>query len=836
MADLDMEQMREKLARMEIEIKERDSVIHDQNLLLRATTFVELLEHCYFNFSDKLHVERDPSAATGGTTSSVDKKIRPKRLERWHEFLDLRDTTFSFAKEVFQTENGEDQRRFTSQQGIREHAHLARDRVSSEIDIRLYHHDAVEPFVKEVLRQLIIVTSKGEEPGKPSTARVKLGLGKGMAFENHANTLTKVTGMDRKNASPTYADQLCVKHDDAGNEIAVAVIELKPPHKATKDLIAVGLHPMVIGDIASKRIQDASSSEDKFQRSADRFIAMVVTQTFSYMVESGISHGCIITGEVMIFLFIREDDPSTVFYYHADPIAEVKDELASSEAFPHQCTSIGQLASFCLMAHRAPLYDQQWRTRAAEQNPRWKISMHEALYEIPVQAAELERPTSAYTPRRQITDAFRASPIPLRLRECKPKLPGFYQDPDSDEDQDGEWDYHETPTKQRHGQQGKGKEVQNRSDHGTHAKESSRGTTKNYAYCTQQCLDGLRNRGGMDPGCPNYDVHPKGKDYCKHALTRPSLARLLRQQLAEDRDDYLLDLGLQGATGRLFKLTLASHGYTFVAKGTTRDFIADSKREARVYQHLKARQGKTIPVYLGNIDLVRPWIGGGLYISHMLLMSFAGQCVLRASGASNLGLIKDEAVRFDEECVQMGALHTDTMFPNIMWNEERKNIMFVDFDRTILFNVHRPPRAVVSSDEYRSVVGLWPSRKTQAAVTKERLVSVEEEPADPLITPSDKRAVPSSSRAFRSDDFAIWSDEAEEMTSPGKAMIEGREDGVQRKQDQNQYVEDDKENRLAPSNGDGDATEESRGKTGLKAVHKENVYYDTMQSPVETAT
>lgn len=81
---------------------------------------------------------------------------------------------------------------------------------------------------------------------------------------------------------------------------------------------------------------------------------MVVTQTYSYMANSGISHGYIVTGEIMILLFIQEHEPENVYFYYADPRAEVELERRTSSDFPYECTSVAQLVSFCVMAHGVP--------------------------------------------------------------------------------------------------------------------------------------------------------------------------------------------------------------------------------------------------------------------------------------------------------------------------------------------------------------------------------------------------------------------------------------------------------------------------------------------------
>ena len=100
----------------------------------------------------------------------------------------------------------------------------------------------------------------------------------------------------------------------------------------------------------------------------------------------------------------------------------------------------------------------------------------------------------------------------------------------------------------------------------------------------------------------------------------------MSRQLAEDPDNGCEPLGKQGARGTLFRLTLEWYRYTFVAKGTVKAFEAKLKREGLVYQHLDEVQGELVPVYPGNISLVRPYLlGFRVRIVHMLFMSWGGE-------------------------------------------------------------------------------------------------------------------------------------------------------------------------------------------------------------------
>jgi hypothetical protein len=85
-------------------------------------------------------------------------------------------------------------------------------------------------------------------------------------------------------------------------------------------------------------------------------------------------------------------------------------------------------------------------------------------------------------------------------------------------------------------------------------------------YCTQACLLGLAQRRPLDEACPNISAHRALGPSGHHSLDRKTLAQLMLCQLAEDPDNGCKPLGKQGARGALFRLTLDTYGYTFVAK------------------------------------------------------------------------------------------------------------------------------------------------------------------------------------------------------------------------------------------------------------------------------
>jgi predicted Ser/Thr protein kinase len=133
----------------------------------------------------------------------------------------------------------------------------------------------------------------------------------------------------------------------------------------------------------------------------------------------------------------------------------------------------------------------------------------------------------------------------------------------------------------------------------------------------------------------------------------------------------------------LFKLTLESRGYTFVAKGTVEAFVPKLKHEARIYHHLAGTQGDLIPVYLGGISLARTYfLDFGVRITFMLLMSWTGEWA-ETESISSMGLDLDvEKARAAGELRDRGVEHRDMRPPNVLWNHENKRVMLVDFERS----------------------------------------------------------------------------------------------------------------------------------------------------------
>jgi hypothetical protein len=120
----------------------------------------------------------------------------------------------------------------------------------------------------------------------------------------------------------------------------------------------------------------------------------------------------------------------------------------------------------------------------------------------------------------------------------------------------------------------------------------------------------------------------------------------MSRQLTENPDNGCVPLGKQGACGALFRLTLESYRYTFVAKGTVPAFTAKLKHECLICRHLDKVEGELIV--------------------HMLLMSWAGE---QARKDLMLAIGRDLAAETSGAVIKMlnrGVEHRDIRPPNAM--------------------------------------------------------------------------------------------------------------------------------------------------------------------------
>ncbi|KAI9795047.1 MAG: hypothetical protein M1816_000069 [Peltula sp. TS41687] len=238
-------------------------------------------------------------------------------------------------------------------------------------------------------------------------------------------------------------------------------------------------------------------------------------------------------------------DPSTLYYHWVDIQAAAGPGLP----FDHRLTAVGIVTAFArLAALHGPALGSRWRSWAWSILPDWRVDDDVILANV--------------TPSPKAKSSARPSSPPYqgRTRPHLSILPRQTQELSDDED-----------------------------DPMHHPKPSAPGPTGSKG--AHQTASNPR-RGKL-----NAKEKPQTRSFCissmlaGHFIDRASLTQLLEHQLWEDTDDSGFEsLDRSGWAGALFRVTLVSYGYTFVAKGTVRPLIPVLRKEAHIYRCLDWRR------------------------------------------------------------------------------------------------------------------------------------------------------------------------------------------------------------------------------------------------------
>ncbi|CAK7243651.1 MAG: hypothetical protein STHCBS139747_005177 [Sporothrix thermara] len=518
-------------------------------------------------------------------------------------------------------------------------------------------------------------------------------------------------------------------------------------------------------------VESTRSLEDKDRnevRHRQSYFAYALTQTYHYMLVSGMAYGYIATGETLTVLHIPEDDP-TCLLYHASVFPAPT--LSEAAALPDLVTAappltgndpidtdailrlpVSRLSSLCVLAYE---------TDNTIRDPRWTAYALQRLVPFP------QKPRSGNT-------------VDLRS-----SLGRRRRDDDDDDDNDNDSGNGDGSDNGSGGDSGdeSGSDRSRRRTLQPQSTGSLRGRNKarvpsplkhtlsaqgharntlgcgtdfsqqdahdagcyirkpTLPYCTQGCLRSLTQDGPLDPRCPNVALHAGGQTLRgdardepvvgKHPITAHKLQELIRQQLlrAPEYDaECLYGAGFGGAIGHLFKLSATGYGYTFVAKAVQRQHRRRLRHEARIYAEMQVHQGRLIPVCLGLIGLAAPYPLQEHFrvVTHMLLLSYSGVSVWKvhkqyeeaaAAAAAAAAVTEAQLAKggpssnkpqpqphphpqqlplplpwgdrdIDTETRKIlstlqssGLVENDNNCANVLWCDENKRVMKIDFDR-----------------------------------------------------------------------------------------------------------------------------------------------------------
>ncbi|KAL8707807.1 MAG: hypothetical protein Q9220_007214 [cf. Caloplaca sp. 1 TL-2023] len=684
-------------------IKELEAQLARFQLTNQPTTLDEYLENHHNLIFSQFRVETNPRLTTRGTITKPDGRLCPNFLKPWTQFPAKRQAHFRDIHQAWNPDDGP-VRALSNLVALRDIASQEQGSIRSEEDLKVYHRSVVERSVERVIK----ATSALDSP---------MGgyrdLDRGIQFHNQANVLrdgeeevedrrkeaaqrNKGKGVAQKKNSrydqiPRNADQYCITSaDDAARLILIE--EFKAPHKLTHQFLSAILGENRKEQLDVLAIRDCLTISNDPEQSryddAEKLVASAATQTYAYMLPAGLAYGCIVTGEAIVFLHIAENDPHTLLYHLTIPSLEVAP--VSGQALNYGLTAVAQMATFAIMAFRSRPRTQDWKDDAVKTSETWNVDY--AAVERALKTPKEERRKSP------IPSAFKGGRLPLLFRshQTRSRRNDDNDGNDSDDDKPGRDRDHNSDNAHDDTSDGSpeppspSKSRSDRRREGDHSRggqgSSTRDAQQVSQYCTQACLLGMVRRSVVDEKCPNVASHPRNKKVSDlHLIGPKKFRKLVHSQVAVTLDKNITDLRIHGARGMLFKITLESHGYVFVGKGTVEVFVPDIKHEGRIYQRLKSLQGTDIPVYLGNIDMERKWYDYRLCILHMLLLSYGGTPVQSLDD-----LMYTQVDDFRKQLQRVGIRHGDLERSNMLWNDELQRLLFIDFERSVVLRRAKP--------------------------------------------------------------------------------------------------------------------------------------------------
>ncbi|KAL4924395.1 uncharacterized protein BDV17DRAFT_213208 [Aspergillus undulatus] len=652
----------------------------------RHTTFMELMRYSHNLLSRQLRVET-PSRSTSGKIPLPTGKYCPTRLEYWSDCSTQLSALYRSVYRYFVLESGDTPRLFPpllELEGLRRRTDIP---LSCEEELRHYERLAVEDHVRDIITELC----------KLPAARDEFGLGNGIQFSSHTNSLSKTEVSEVIASQPSSIpdpkpDQYCIHRVDSNVPTIVTSVEYKPPHKLPVATLRMGLHPMDLWKAMVKSNKIPTSQEAKLKYNAERLACSAIVQEYHVMIQEGLEYSYVTNGIARVLLRVPQENPSTLYYFFCDPNSELDPEVDDTSQLLR--TSVARTLCLCLLAFRSPTRSQEWCESARKDLGVWTTSFDHTYSQIPEaerqaiphsDSTTLEFPSpesgSAYVPSSPPVSPTASKVTTRSQASCAPPATQRRsQSPDSS----GSDTNHATGRKRNISQVTSSSSPSAQAaarQYGTSNNQGSQSRRRDSQFCTQRCLLGLQTGGILDDCCPNVMLHRQSNNDLQHPTSSGGLVDSLKAQLDENID-RCIPLGSCGAYGAPFKLTCATYGYTVIGKGTTSGLWKEVSREAQVYQLLRKAQGSAVPVFLGTIDLAKTYfLHGAGAIRHMLVMGWGGESTATMELAPWL---RQEIRRSNKEIKALGIVHEDLRRDNILWNKELGRALIIDFHRSAL--------------------------------------------------------------------------------------------------------------------------------------------------------
>ncbi|XXH05274.1 hypothetical protein Hte_011699 [Hypoxylon texense] len=259
--------------------------------------YIEASHHSVFT---DLTVESNKDLTSTGSIPPPTDKVCRTSLEPWPDFVKQQCTTLGILYDELpaDTKTVFENRTFLEGVGRR----MSNKPISDDKTLEYFLHTCVEEPLKEEKK-----------------VKDEFKLGNGIIFENHVHAFRDAADevINRQASPPSPAppqtpvqpaqgrgfsqirpDQICVYQANEHPSGRTMLYRLTPLH------LCAGLHRMdIYKDIANRKtIPTADETKAKFLNDSEMLAASALTQTYHYMIESGLQYGLLTTGETIVFL------------------------------------------------------------------------------------------------------------------------------------------------------------------------------------------------------------------------------------------------------------------------------------------------------------------------------------------------------------------------------------------------------------------------------------------------------------------------------------------------------------------------------------------------------
>ncbi|KID73435.1 Protein kinase-like domain protein, partial [Metarhizium brunneum ARSEF 3297] len=666
---------------------------------VRPTNFDEFVLQCHNLYREPKVA--DLSLSTTGTIPLPKRKYCPTQLVPWHDGPSLLQAVYDSVRRHLRSGDDAAQRVFPPLIALKEIQRRAMSQpISSEQGLLFYDRFTREHHIRDIIAQLREIPA----------AREEFNLGDGIEFESHINALEQPDTIEELPKPPTtinkpIADVFCITRVDGKARDVTLTCEQKPPHKLPLETIRAGLRPMDLWEEMVNSNKIPADPTEKLKYNATRLVCSALVQTYHVMMQNGLPFSYLTIGpDADLLLWVPEEHPHILHYYLVELSGK---NINPDDMIEQPTTSVTSVLCLLIMSLESRPRSQQWRNEARRQLKVWVTSFDSirsasktpgASQNTEPYSSETEHPSpepsSEYLPSSSLLNASAANKgVAARSGGCCAPSDKEAQERDTSPDSSAS-------------DAGQGRLARKRGFSNVSApSESTRQRDPpvpggyqpprhDAKFCSQLCISGLQNNAQLDNDCPNVNVHRRQSKQSRHPISAHELLLKLKEQLDENIDANCTPFADRGSYAVPFKLTLAAYGYTIVGKGTTSTRWGEVSKEIQAYKILQKLQGGAVPVFLGSIDLAKWYfvIGAG-EVRHMLIMACGGEEISQIQ----YDQLNDEIRRSEREIKSCGVIHGDLRRANMLWNEETRRVVIIDFHRAKLAarapkrKRHRPP-------------------------------------------------------------------------------------------------------------------------------------------------